>query len=94
MLFVILLLYYPINIYELLSYSYIYDTSKVVNSKFSDPNRVIHLFLSENNIFKTNGSMVVDIDKNSISFNVKGNKYTFDLDKDINKYLPMILLQS
>lgn len=89
----LIIIYFPLSIYELMSYSSSYDYLKDLENKYND-NKIkeIILFLSESVIYKTQGNITFDFNNNSITIKVSGNTYVFDIDKDISKYLPMVLL--
>ncbi|CCU56287.1 unknown similar to AMEV071 [Mythimna separata entomopoxvirus 'L'] len=89
----LLLLYYPLNIYELMSLSSAYDPITTVSNEFnSNTLKQIYIFLSTNIIYKKQGIISYDLLNDTINIRVNGNSYIFNINTDQNKYIPMILL--
>ncbi|CCU55385.1 unknown similar to AMEV071 [Adoxophyes honmai entomopoxvirus 'L'] len=91
----LLLLYYPLNIYELMSLTTAYDPIINVSKQFNTNNlKLIYIFLSSNIIYKKQGLINYDLLNNTITIKLNGNSYIFNINTDKNKYIPMILLAS
>ncbi|AAC97827.1 hypothetical protein MseVgp049 [Melanoplus sanguinipes entomopoxvirus] len=89
----LIIIYFPLSIYELVSKSYTYDPSNDINQKYNDNKlKIITLFMSNNTIYKAQGNITFDVIKNTITFKFSGNTYTFDIINDIDKYIAMYIL--
>ncbi|CCU55995.1 unknown similar to AMEV071 [Choristoneura rosaceana entomopoxvirus 'L'] len=89
----LILLYYPLNIYELMSFSTNYDPIINVTNKFNNNTlKQIYIFASKNVIYKKQGIITYDLLNNKITIRTNGETRTFDINTDQNKYIPMILL--
>ncbi|AAG02777.1 hypothetical protein AMV071 [Betaentomopoxvirus amoorei] len=91
----LVLLYYPLNIYELMSFTTIYDPIIAVNNNFNNNKlRQIYVFLSKNVIYKRQGIITYDLLNDTITIRVRGNSYIFNINSDQSKFIPMIILAS
>ncbi|BAO49585.1 hypothetical protein [Alphaentomopoxvirus acuprea] len=89
----LILIYFPLSIYELMSYTTTFDPIKEINIRYNDTNmKSLILFLSQNSINKQQGIIMLDLNTNNISFRVSGNTYNFDIDKDLSTYIPTYIL--
>lgn len=86
---VIVLSTYPLNIYELISKSKIYDIDRSLYKKFKWPIIKQFRIFRSNIILKDEG--IMDIKNNVAEFNIKGNITKLDIERDFDKIIPMIV---
>lgn len=88
-IFFIFLSIYPLNIYELISKSLIFDMDIEISKRFKFP-VAKRLNLFKNTSITTNEG-IFDIEQNNLTYNIAGNTGKLDLDKDFDKIIPLII---
>lgn len=91
-LFIIVL--YPLNIYELISYSKVYDIYDILNNKYNtNLQQRLFIMLQNNIIQKQSGIYTYNFLNNTFNITLHDRKYTFSLN-EIDKIIPIVKLST
>lgn len=95
LILIIFLSFYPVTIYEMITRSKSDNTVSSLLKKFAmTENKLVTIFLNDSLIVKDNVNFNFDFDQNLFSTQYRGIDYTFNLDSDFQKILPLYLTKN
>jgi len=90
----LIIVLYPLNIYELISYSKVFDIMDILNGKFNDNIRKKIIIIIQNNLIKQQiGFYNFDFENNKFKVVLNNIDYILNIN-EINKIVPIIKLSS